>query len=97
MIRASVSHTKNHLSALLSEVKRGESVLITDRDKPIAQIVPVESYALDERIREMAAQGLVRLPLSPRRPVEEIRPIRLTGNQDPNVLEALLEERREGR
>ncbi len=42
MKKSSISHTKNALSALLEEVKRGETIVITDRRRPIATI---ERYA----------------------------------------------------
>ncbi|MFP4377735.1 MAG: type II toxin-antitoxin system Phd/YefM family antitoxin [Spirochaetales bacterium] len=35
MKTANVSTTKNKLSSILSEVKRGETYLIVDRDTPI--------------------------------------------------------------
>ena len=42
MKKTNISQTKNTLSALLEEVKRGETIVITDRHKPIATI---ERYA----------------------------------------------------
>ena len=41
MKKASVSEAKNGLSALLDEVRQGETVLITHHGKPVARI---ESY-----------------------------------------------------
>lgn len=38
MKSASVSEAKNGLSALLDEVRRGETVLITNHGKPVARI-----------------------------------------------------------
>lgn len=38
MRSASMSEAKNGLSALLDEVRRGETVLITRRGKPVARI-----------------------------------------------------------
>ena len=40
MKRASVSEAKNGLSGLLSEVRRGEAVLITHHGRPVARIEP---------------------------------------------------------
>lgn len=51
MKRASVSETKNHLSRLLEEVKRGESILILDRNKPVATIQPYRGAGLHELVR----------------------------------------------
>ena len=52
MKRASVSETKNHLSRLLEEVKRGESILILDRNKPVATIQPYRGAGLNELVRD---------------------------------------------
>ena len=52
MKRASVSETKNRLSRLLEEVKRGESVLVLDRNKPIAVISPYRETGLRGLVRE---------------------------------------------
>lgn len=38
MKTASISFTKNSLSAILEEVRQGETVMITDRRRPIATI-----------------------------------------------------------
>lgn len=53
MKKSSISHTKNTLSALLEEVKRGETIVITDRRTPIATI---ERYtpSLDGATADMA-------------------------------------------
>ena len=41
MVTASISEAKAKLSALLERVKAGETVTITDRGVPVAQIVPL--------------------------------------------------------
>lgn len=64
MKRATISHTKNHLSALLEEVRAGETILILDRDRPVAQLVPVRAAEArqDERIAALERQGLIARP-----------------------------------
>ncbi len=37
-----IAELKDGLSATLRRVQRGERVLVTDRDRPIAMLVPVE-------------------------------------------------------
>ncbi len=96
MIRASVSHTRNHLSALLNQVKAGETVVITDRDKPIARIVPAQETNLDDRIAELAKLGLIRLPIGPPISIDDIKPVALEGGGVAGVVDAILEEREEG-
>ena len=41
MKTASISETKNRLSAYIDLVRKGESVLITDRDVPVARLEPL--------------------------------------------------------
>ena len=57
---AAVAELKAHLSRFLRRVKAGEEILITERDVPVARIVPVRAMA-DERVRALERQGLVRL------------------------------------
>lgn len=64
MKTASVSQAKNGLSALLQEVKRGETVLITSRGRPIATLAPYDLAGLDddELLADMVARGIARPP-----------------------------------
>jgi prevent-host-death family protein len=64
MKRATISQTKNQLSALLERVKRGEEVLILERNIPIARIVPVQGVGHGETDSMLAAlerRGVIRL------------------------------------
>jgi prevent-host-death family protein len=96
-----VADLKARLSEYLSRVKAGEEVLVTDRGRPVARLVPVDTGAdLDDeaetaRLRAMEREGLVRVG-SGRLPegfFEKERPA------DPGGLlrEAALEERERGR
>jgi len=93
----SISSAKNRLSALVKEVQGGESVLITDRGVPVAQLVPVRSgRGVPARIIGLAQRGLARLP--ERAPsakwLDLPRPKLGAG---PSPVNGLLTERREGR
>ena len=57
MKSASISDAKNGLSALLDEVRRGETVLITNHGRPVARI---ESYHTTELTAREAEAELVR-------------------------------------
>lgn len=59
---SSVSETKNHLSALLDQVRRGLSIVITDRGLPVARLVPpVAANSRDSgRLARLERAGLVR-------------------------------------
>ena len=101
MESAGVAELKARLSEYLSRVKAGEEVLVTDRGRPVARLVPVAAGAAPNyetetaRLRTMEREGLVRLGSGklPEGFFEKERPA------DPEGLlrEAALEERREGR
>ena len=91
----SVSEAKAKLSALLARVKSGESVTITDRGVPIAQIVPLvemDDADSEQRIRQLERAGLITRPRKKLDP-EWLRARPLAKSRS-SVLEALLEERR---
>jgi prevent-host-death family protein len=57
---------KNSLSEYVRYVRKGETVLVTDRGEVVAQISPPESANSDEAIHpgflELARRGLLRMP-----------------------------------
>ena len=67
MKRASVSEAKNGLSGLLSEVRRGEAVLITHRGRPVARIEPchVDGPDAEHAMAEIVRRGVAVPPRSP--------------------------------
>ena len=67
MKRASVSEAKNGLSGLLSEVRRGEAVLITHRGRPVARIEPchVAGPDAEHAIAELLSRGVAVPPRAP--------------------------------
>jgi prevent-host-death family protein len=94
---ASISEAKAKLSALLERVKAGETVTITDRGVPVAQLTPMHATGevdWDARLEKLERQGLII------RPKEKLEPGWITSRPLPkskaSVLEALLEERLEG-
>ena len=63
MATVNIADLKNNLSAHLERVRAGEELLIKDRNRPIAKIVPLASGEdLDAEEMELAAMGLARLP-----------------------------------
>ena len=61
MKTASVSETRNNLSAILRQVREGESYLIVDRGKPIARLEPVtaEDQGADRRRADLERRGIL--------------------------------------
>lgn len=59
--RAAVADLKAHLSRYLRRVKAGEEVVITERNVPIARLVPLTgAEAGDDVIRDLEARGIAR-------------------------------------
>jgi prevent-host-death family protein len=70
-----IRELKNKLSAYLARVKEGEEIVVTDRGKPVARLVPVDGAT--DRLAELVAAGLARPPLEPRTPLNP--PIEIDG------------------
>ena len=97
MKRARIADLKNNLSRYLDHVRAGGTVMVLDRDQPVAQIVPLlhgarTSGRREDRLARLERRGFVRrgaggLPseLGKRRP-------RLRGS----VLKDILDEREGG-
>lgn len=60
MKTASVSQTKNQLSALLDQVRQGETVVITDHDRPVAKLTAIETMDISGGIGMLERKGIVR-------------------------------------
>ena len=63
MKSAPVSKLKASLSEFLARVKAGEEVVVTERGKPIAKIVPIanDGPSLSAHLLELSRAGLVRI------------------------------------
>jgi prevent-host-death family protein len=55
---AGVRDLKNKLSHYLRQVKRGRSIVITERGKVVATIVPAQEPAHIEKLKKLARSGL---------------------------------------
>ena len=63
MKQISVSQVKRNLSALLAEVRGGETVLVTVRGKAVAQIKPIHTDSLaDSAATELVEAGIANPP-----------------------------------
>jgi prevent-host-death family protein len=97
MVVATITEAKNRLSALLDQVRAGESILIIDRGTPVARLESAVSAAPDAegRIARLERSGAVRSARKP--PAIELvstkPPVPLHGA---SAVAALLEERRDG-
>ena len=91
MKTVNISNLKAQLSAHIQLVREGEEVLICDRNKPVARIVPcrLEKHSVQEQ--RLIARGVLTPPLKK-------RPARVSWPEPPgNVSEQIWREERESR
>ncbi len=98
MKTATLTETKNNLSALIDQVRHGETILVLDRGRPVARIesaVTADSEA-EGRLARLERRGLVRRARAamPRELLAQKPP---SPKKGASALAALLEEREAGR
>lgn len=57
-----IAELKNRLSAYLDLVRQGEEILVRDRKRPVAKIVPLSSQDWQAEEEALIAAGLARPP-----------------------------------
>ena len=100
MKTASITETKNNLSALLDQVQQGQTILIMDRNRPVARLEPVTKAGktdVEGRMERLVRAGLARRPQETLDVQDFLKRSRPKVCEGGSVLAALLEERREGR
>jgi prevent-host-death family protein len=96
MKKASLTETKNSLSALIDQVRHGETVLILDRGRAVAKLISVldEGPSPAGRLERLERQGVVRR-------AGTAMPRKLLASPPPrakgDLVAALLADREEGR
>lgn len=91
-----VARLKAHLSRYLAHVKSGQEVLVTERGRPVAKLVPLPPAADRESRRERLIRSGILLPGKGRIPATLLRAPKGSRVGDA-VVKALVDERREGR
>ena len=98
MKRTNISSTKNNLSKLIDEVRKGETTLIVDRDVPVARLVPVGSLeSFSDRLSGLARDGLVSLPEEVPGVDSVAAELRVSLPPGASGVQALLQDREESR
>ena len=91
----SISFAKNHLSALLDRVRRGETVVILDRNRPVARLAPFErptgSGEDASWLAGLARDGLLAPSTEPLRATDLPAPV--APLQEVSIVDALLADR----
>lgn len=98
MEKTTISRLKAHLSAYLKKVRAGQTILILDRDEPVARLERVGTPAgpadREDRLVRLERAGLLRRA-SRRLSLDAVR--QPAARSKASVLAALLDERRSGR
>lgn len=96
MTIVSISELKARLSAFIDIVREGDEVLVTDRGRPIARLMPIRHAEQEEGRREMLLRsGRLRGPTTTLADDFFARARPADGNG--HSLAALLDERADGR
>lgn len=96
MKKANIADLKNRLSQYLALVKRGETILVMDRETPIARIVPVLPSSRrdsgDAWLRRLEIAGIVRV--GKRKGVPRLAKEAPPGSRAVDGVKTLIDERR---
>ena len=95
MRTVNISDLKARLSAHIQFVRNGEEVLVCDRNKPVARIVPCRLEGDSEQEQRLIVRGVLTPPLN-KRPASVSWP-QPPGNVSDKVMERLWQEERESR
>ena len=96
MKKANIAYARNNLSKLIAQVREGDSILIMDRQKPVAKLEPItEDYSdMEHPASDLIRRGLVRAP--EKRP--DLDPLQENlPDSKGDILTLLLSEREEER
>lgn len=99
MITSTVTEAKARLSALLRRVRRGETVLILHRGRPVARIEPArpQDEREDSRLARLERAGVLRAPSRPTDWAFLMKPTKTRLSASDSLLRALLQDRAEER
>jgi antitoxin (DNA-binding transcriptional repressor) of toxin-antitoxin stability system len=96
---AKIGQLRDGLSRYIKHVRSGGTVVVYERDTPVAEIIPIRQPKSragkdEERIARLEAQGSIRRGTGNSKWVRNLKPRKIPGAK--SVLEALLEERESG-
>lgn len=96
MKTATITEAKNGLSALIDRVKAGESIVITDRGKPVAVLEGIaQEIDWNAKLASLERRGLIRRPAR-QLDVEAFLKLPRANVGAVDVVKMILEERESG-
>lgn len=95
MKKASLTETKNRLSALIDEVREGETILVLDRGRPVARIESVVGSGPGSpgRLERLERRGLIKRGSEPHSDDDLLAVPPPSAKPGASVLRELLAER----
>jgi prevent-host-death family protein len=94
MRTVNISNLKARLSAHIQLVRNGQEVLVCDRNRPVARIVPIRLEDQTAQEQRLVARGVLTPPLKKR--ARSRRWPDPPGNVSAEVMERVWREEREG-
>ena len=94
MKSANIAELKNNISRYISDVRRGEEIIVKDRNRPVAKLVPInldDDY--DAEGMELIAKGIMRPPQTVERLPDSFWEKDLPYVPGNRAIEVILEER----
>ena len=84
----STYEAKSRFSEVIRQVREGNTVAVTYRGEPVAEIRPIQKtpQTIEERLDELERRGVIERPRGPRFP-------RKAGEHRPGALKRFLEDR----
>ena len=75
MHQVSLEEAKNSLSILIQDVIKGDEIIITQKDKPIAKIISAlaDTSLLPKKIQAGSAKGLIKIADNFDEPLEDFK------------------------
>jgi prevent-host-death family protein len=92
MRTVNIAELKNKLSSYIGYAKAGETIVVRDRNRPVAKLVPFVPGDASEEDLALVAAGILRLPLEPGG-LGTLWEMPWPGVEGNPVTQALLEER----
>ncbi|MGD0798880.1 MAG: type II toxin-antitoxin system prevent-host-death family antitoxin [Acidobacteriaceae bacterium] len=96
MRSVNIAELKNRLSAYVKYAKAGETIVIRDRNTPVARLVPfVADDGLSDEERQLVADGILRPGRRPR-DLSRLWSMPEAKVSSDSAIQAILDERNEG-
>ena len=94
MKTVNIGDLKANLSAHIRRVIDGEEVLVCDRNRPVARIIPIAEGDWSEQEERLIRRGVLRPPRKKRRLSSRLKP---AGHVSNEVMARVWQEEREAR